>query len=179
MKATKTLIKQVIKEFQETLLPEVFPRELELPLRREKIIALTGPRRSGKTYLLFGLMKKLRSEGVRSERIIYLNFEDPRLLPFDGEDFEVFYEAYRELYPEIFQASGDRSYLFLDEVQAARNWELGVRRLLETRKFHIYITGSSSKLMSYEIATELRGRALVYELFPFICGDAQMQRVNC
>ncbi len=167
MKASKTLIKQVIKEFQETALPEVFPRELELPLKPEKIIALSGPRRSGKTYLIFGLIKKLRSDGVLPEQITYLNFEDPRLLPFEAEDFEVFYEAYRELYPGIASATEVRSYLFLDEVQAAHNWQLGVRRLLETRKFYIYITGSSSKLKSYEIATELRGRALNYELFPF------------
>lgn len=167
MRINKNIFKQVIREFHETTLPEVFPRDLELPLRPEKVIALTGPRRSGKTYLLFGMIKKLLAQGLRPEQIVYLNFEDPRLRPFDATDLEVFYDAYRELYPRAVFSNEFKGYLFLDEIQTVNRWELGIRRLLETRKFYIFLTGSSSKLMSYEIATELRGRALNYELFPF------------
>ena len=167
MSVDKNLLKIIIKEFHEGLLPEVYPRDLELPARPEKIIALTGPRRSGKTYLLFGMIRKLLDQGIPPEQIVYMNLEDPRLRPFEAADFEVFYEAYRELYPKTVLSAGFKGYLFLDEIQTARRWELGVRRLFETRKFHIFITGSSSKLMSYDIATELRGRALTYELFPF------------
>ncbi len=167
MSIHKYLLKQVIREFHETSLPEVFPRDLELPARPEKIIALTGPRRSGKTYLLYSMIRKLLEQGIQSEKIVYINFEDPRLRPFEAADFETFYEAYRELYPKTVLSEDFKGYLFFDEIQAAIGWELGVRRLFETRKFHIYITGSSSKLMSYDIATELRGRALTYELFPF------------
>jgi len=167
MKLDKTLMKQIIRESQEASLPQVLPRDIKLPKDPNKIIAVTGPRRSGKTYLLYGLIKELLATSISPERIVYLNLEDPRLWPFDTSGFEIFLEAYRELYPSSALDSSPESYLFLDEVQAGKNWESGVRRLYETRKFHIFITGSSSRLMSYDIATELRGRALTYELFPF------------
>jgi predicted AAA+ superfamily ATPase len=168
MRIEKRLMKEIIREWQETGLPEVLPRAIKLPTSINKIIAIVGPRRSGKTYLLFWLAKDLLSKGVAREKIIYINFEDPRLLPFEPEDFEVLLNAYRELYPEL--SSGivrDKAYLLFDEIQVVKNWEVAVRRLYDTGKFFVFITGSSSKLLSYDIATQLRGRALTFELFPF------------
>ncbi len=57
-------------------------------------------------------------------------------------------------------------YLFFDEIQNVAGWEKFVRRLLERREVRIFITGSSSKLLSKEIATSLRGRSLSFRLFP-------------
>lgn len=164
MKTEKRLMKEVIREWQEAGLPEVLPRAIQLPMSPDKIVALVGPRRSGKTFLLFSLIKELLSKGIAREKVVYINFEDPRLLPFDVKGFEVLLESYRELYPE---PNSGKGYLLLDEIQVVKNWEIGVRRIYDTRKFHIFITGSSSRLLSYEIATQLRGRALTFELFPF------------
>lgn len=72
-------------------------------------------------------------------------------------------EAYYELYPENREKL---AYLFLDEIQVVEGWETFVRRLDESRNFRIFITGSSAKLMSMEIATSLRGRTLPYQLPP-------------
>jgi len=72
-------------------------------------------------------------------------------------------EAYYELYPENREKF---AYLFLDEIQVVEGWETFVRRLDESRNFRIFITGSSAKLMSMEIATSLRGRTLPYQLPP-------------
>lgn len=160
----KTAVKELIKEFQERELPEILPREIDVPLSSQKIVALVGPRRSGKTYLLFLLIKKLRSQNIAQEKIVYINFEDPRLLPCDAKGMELILDAYRELYPG---SIGEDSYLFLDEIQSVNDWELGIRRIYDTKKFKIFLTGSSSKLMSKEIATQLRGRAVRYEIFPF------------
>lgn len=160
----KGTIKEVIKEFQESGLPEVLPREIEVPLSSQKIIAIVGPRRSGKTYLLFLLIKKLHSQNISPEQIVYINFEDPRLLPCDAKGMELILEAYRELYPE---SRGEKSYFFFDEIHNVKDWEIGVRRIHDTKKCQIFLTGSSSKLMSREIATQLRGRAIRYEVFPF------------
>nr|WP_237182750.1 ATP-binding protein [Pyrococcus kukulkanii] len=63
-------------------------------------------------------------------------------------------------------SNAKKMYLFLDEVQVVKGWELFVRRLIERKSAHIFITGSSSKLLSREIATALRGRSLSFELFP-------------
>jgi len=168
MKIEKGLMKEIIREWQEAELPQVLPRTIEIPTSVNKIIAIVGPRRSGKTYLLFWLAKELLSKGVPREKIIYVNFEDPRLLPFEARNFEVILDSYRELYPEVYsEPDTAKAYLFLDEIQVVKNWEIAVRRIYDTRNFFIFITGSSSKVLSSEIATQLRGRAITFELFPF------------
>lgn len=160
----KATIKQVIMESQEFKFPKIVPREIEIPLSSKKIIALTGPRRSGKTFLLFSLISKLISKGTSPERILYINFDDPRILPAGAKDLEVVFESYRELFPE---QRNKINFVFFDEIQNVRDWEIGVRRIYDTRKFNIFLTGSSSKLLSKEIATHLRGRAVNFELLPF------------
>jgi predicted AAA+ superfamily ATPase len=62
-------------------------------------------------------------------------------------------------------------YFFFDEIQRIPQWESFIRRLLDTEKIQVVLTGSSSKLLSREIATSLRGRALSVELFPFSFGE--------
>ena len=160
----KEILKEVIKEFQEGELPEVVEREIDVPLSSSKIISIVGPRRSGKTYFLFVIIKRLFSQGISKDKIIYLSFDDPRLLPCDAKGMELILEAYRELFPEHMKKT---SYLFLDEIQNVKDWELGLRRIHDTRKFRIFVTGSSSKLLSKEIATQLRGRAISFEILPF------------
>lgn len=102
------------------------------------------------------------------EKIIYINFEDPRLLPFEARNFEVLLDSYRELYPGLYpELDTAKAYFFLDEIQVVKNWEIAVRRIYDSGKFFVFITGSSSRLLSSEMATQLRGRALTFELFPF------------
>lgn len=168
MNIEKGLMKEIIREWQEASLPEVLPRTIEIPTSVNKIIALVGPRRSGKTYMLFWLSKELLAKGVPREKIVYINFEDPRLLPFEAKNFEALLDSYRELYPELYsELDTAKAYLFLDEIQVVKNWEVAVRRIYDTGKFFVYITSSSSKLLGSEIATQLRGRALTFELLPF------------
>jgi len=73
-------------------------------------------------------------------------------------------EGYYELYPSKRE---EKVYLFLDEVQVVENWEIYVRRIHDSLNVQLFITGSSSKLLSTEIATSLRGRTITYEVFPF------------
>lgn len=160
----KATIKMIIKESQEISLPKIVPRQIKIPLSSQKIIAITGPRRSGKTYILYSLMQQLISAGMPTERLLYINFDDPRILPCNAKDLEMFLEAYRELYPEL---KDKINYIFFDEIQNVSDWEIGVRRIYDTRKFHIFITGSSSKLLSKEISTHLRGRAVDFQILPF------------
>lgn len=160
----KETIKQAIVEFQEDNLPSIIPRDTTIPLESDKIIAITGVRRSGKTYLIFSLIKELIESGISRDRIVYINFDDPRLLPAFTGDLELILEAYWEIYPGN---QDSINYLFLDEIQHVRNWELGVRRIYDTKKFRIILTGSSSKFLSRDIATSLRGRSVNFEIIPF------------
>ena len=58
-------------------------------------------------------------------------------------------------------------WLFLDEIQNVEDWERFVRTMLDREKIKVFITGSSSKILSKEIATQLRGRSITYNIYPF------------
>lgn len=165
----KEALKQIILESQEKEIPRIFPRDIEIPLDSTKPIAIAGPRRSGKTFLCFALIKALQESNIPKEAIAYINFEDPRIYPADATISGDILAAYWELYPEM---RSQRKYLFLDEVQVVNRWELLVRRLYDTKEFSIIFTGSSSKLLGKEIATEMRGRALTFELLPLSFREA-------
>ena len=164
----KEAFKRVIVESQ-SLRPELISREVRLPTDLQKVITLYGPRRSGKTYLFYQTMLELAKEGVASKRMLYINFEDERILPFSKDDWEILLEAFFELYPENV---GEKTYLFLDEAQEAPYWDKFVRRMSEKKEFRIFLTGSSSKLLSKEIATSLRGRTISFFLTPFSFREA-------
>lgn len=123
-----------------------------------------GIRRSGKTYFLFQTMRELISQHIAMDRLLYLNFEDDRLLPIDQKKMGEMIDALYTLQPDL---HNQRCFLFLDEVQNVEGWPLVVRRLLDTKDVEIYITGSSAKLLSKEIATSLRGRSLSMEIQPY------------
>lgn len=133
-----------------------------------KVISLYGPRRCGKTTLFYQTIKVLQEAKVPAENILYFNFEDERILPFRKEDWDLLLEAHKELYP---QTADQTVYLFLDEIQEADMWDKFVRRVSELGQYRLFLTGSSSKLMSREIATSLRGRTLSYFLTPFSFGE--------
>jgi predicted AAA+ superfamily ATPase len=157
----KELFKYLIKEFHERKLPEIHLRSLEIP-ETGKIVSLIGARRIGKTSYFFQMIGELEAS-VGRERILYINFEDERILPLDVKDLNLIFDAYYELYPE----NVDRElYLFFDEVQNVPGWEVFVRRLYDRGDLKIFLTGSSSKMLSKELATSLRGRTLAFYLYP-------------
>ncbi len=162
MENKKEIFKLVIKEFQELKLPELKERDLILPKKTNKIITVSGPRRVGKTYYFYQIIQGLRKK-IDNNRIVYINFEDDRLLPLTVKDLNNLIEAYFELYPEN---KTKEIYCFFDEIQNIKNWELFIRRIYDKEKVKIFLTGSSSKLLSKEIATSLRGRTLDYQMFP-------------
>jgi predicted AAA+ superfamily ATPase len=162
----KEKLKIIIKEFHESPLPDLIERQapFDFSILRSsvnKVITIIGPRRAGKTFFLFQTIEALLKQGTDLTDIIYINFEDERILPMKGEDLQCILDAYFELYEE--KAS---PYVFLDEIQNIDGWDKFVRRLND-RGFRIFVTGSNSRLLGREIATSLRGRTLTYELFPF------------
>jgi len=154
--------KYVIKEFHEFSLPEIISRDVNLP-ETKKIISVIGSRRSGKTFLFYQLINSLFHENIPKDCVLYMNFEDDRLLPLKSEELNDLLEAYYELYPDN---KPKQKYFFFDEIQNVPHWETFVRRIQDKEKVNISITGSSSKLLSKELATSLRGRTLAFYLFP-------------
>lgn len=177
----KDIFRQIIVDFHGTSLPKPFKRDISIPVLPEavkKAVVLVGMRRTGKTWSLFQIMNDLLKAGIRKERLLYINFEDERLLPLKTTDLNTVFEAYSELYPQLV---GSTVYLFFDEIHEVAGWELFVRRLLDTLDVKIYITGSSAKMLSREIATTLRGRTITIEIYPYSfaeylhCHDTTMQ----
>lgn len=156
----KTAVNDYLVEYSKKEFPEIIQRELKIQHDKKFATALIGPRRSGKTYYLFQLMKE---EGASES--LYLNFEDTRLLDLDFKDIREVIRLHTELSGKI------PKNLFLDEIQNISRWEAAVRELYDTHKYHIYLTGSSSKLLSKEIATQMRGRSLTYLFLPFSFGE--------
>ena len=157
------MVEFLLKEWQETWTPELLEREINigiLPKKVRKIIVFTGIRRSGKTYIMFQLMQELAKKHSK-EDIFYINFEDERL--------EKKKESLTKIIPALVKLYGDRKryFLFLDEVQVMPEWSRWLRRIYDNyREISLFVSGSSAKVASKEIPTELRGRALDFGIFP-------------
>lgn len=161
---------EVIADFHEKALPDLVEREStvpeEVPLKRA--ISIIGPRRAGKTYTMFLLIKSLLRDKAGIDRIVYINFERTDLEGCTGSDLAGMLETFYEMYPENRKR---KTWLFLDEIQNVGNWERFVRTALDKENVQIFLSGSSSKLLSREIATSLRGRTLSHTILPFSFAD--------
>ena len=160
----KEIIAHLIDEFHERELPETLSRDRQLLEIRGRASVVIGMRRAGKTWFCFQKITELLAAGIQKEKILYLNFEDDRLLEFDIHHFQDVLDIYYAKYPEH---RSHQCYFFFDELQRIDRWEMFIRRLLDTENVQVYLTGSSSKLLSTEIASTLRGRSLPIEIFPF------------
>lgn len=156
------ILRQLIQDFHDEPLPVFRGRDLPIPLNTEKIITLIGPRRAGKTSELFNIMQALLDQGIAKERICYLSCEDERF-EHSPKELDQLLEIYQALYPSLDLAS---CYFFFDEIQLFDKWDRFIRRLHDKISKHIFLTGSNAKLLSREIATELRGRSLSYSVLP-------------
>src|SRR5208337_1703662 len=156
-------LKYVLRQFADRSLPACKVRELVLPLGTSKVIGLAGVRRSGKTFLFFDTIQRLTAQGIDRRQIVYLNFEDDRLYPIKAEDLDLVIRCWHEVFPEMV---GRHKYLFLDEVQNVAGWERWVRRVCDTEDIEVFVTGSSSHLLTRDLATALRGRSITFEVFP-------------
>jgi hypothetical protein len=131
-------------------------------LHSEEVVTLSGLRRVGKSTVLYQLMDTLAAEDVDPKAMLHINFEEPALAPHLTLDLlDSLYDTYRtNVYPQ------GKAYLFLDEIQNIPAWERWVRARNETEDIKIFITGSSSKLMSRELATLLTGRYVNFNIHP-------------
>lgn len=129
--------------------------------RISNILAIVGPRRAGKTYFMYQLIGNLLKRGVAKNEILFIDFEDYRLIGIQAPDIENILSAFYQLtdqYPR---------YLFFDEIQNFPSWSRLLRTLHNQNRYKIIVSGRNSKLLSGEIATELRGRYQDILMLPF------------
>lgn len=162
------IVLNTINAFDISIYEPIVPRSLGLgdilpPKAGNLVKVVTGMRRSGKSYRLFQEMKRVHDSGVPWSRICYFNFEDDRLSPVTPDVGDEVLEAFETINPG---ASDDGMFFFFDELQEMQDWGKWLRRIVDSRRVTIYATGSSSKMLSSEITTAFRGRAIDFELLP-------------
>lgn len=151
-------IKAIIIEGQEILQEvEVTDREFVFePLARYVFV---GVRQAGKSYLLYLRAKQLIAEGHALREMLFVNFDDERLIGMTAGDQDLILQAYASMFET-------KPILFLDEIQNVDGWEHFVRRLAN-RKYLVYVTGSNAKMLSRDIATTLGARFIEQRVFPY------------
>ena len=156
----KRIIKTIIYEKQQ----EIASTELvERPIFLEESCnyVFVGLRRAGKSYLMYQhIQSTIKTGKAVIEDILYVNFEDERIVSIKADELNLLLEAYREMY------ENKRPLIYLDEIQNVEGWEHFARRLADS-KYRVYITGSNAKMLSRDIATTLGGRYIIKEIFPF------------
>ncbi|MFR4164637.1 MAG: ATP-binding protein [Dorea formicigenerans] len=133
----------------------------EYPLENNVNYCFVGIRRTGKSYMMYQQIKQLEADGVPMSQIVYVNFEDERLLEMTSDDLNTILEIGLEI-----SGTDVKPYLFLDEIQNINGWEKFVRRIADM-KYRINITGSNSKMLSSEIASTLGGRFIIMNVYPY------------
>lgn len=154
----KDVFKTLIKEGQDEI------QEVELNRRRFEFeeqgrYVLVGVRQAGKSYLLYQRAKMMLESGHDISEIVYINFDDERLLGMTAEDFDLILQAYSTMYD-------GKPILFFDEIQNVEGWEHFARRLAN-QKYMVFITGSNAKMLSRDIATVLGARFFDEKVFPY------------
>ncbi len=159
-----SVLKQVINDQIEVIQnAEIIERDYSF--EKNVNYVLVGLRRSGKSTLLYKIAKELVAEGCDWSQIIYVNFEDDRLLGFTMNDFNDIVETAYEL------TEAKDIYYFFDEIQIIEGWEHFARRMADQKK-HVYITGSNAKMLSVEMASILGGRYIPKMIMPFLFSEA-------
>ena len=138
-------------------------RSLQLPLNKQRIVTVTGVRRCGKSSLLHLTINRLLASGVDKEQILYIGFDDERLANMDVSDFDEILQAYRLMYPDRPLSS---VYMFFDEIQIVKGWELFVLRVYKSYCKNVYVTGSTAQMLSGEMNSALRGWPDEYTEYP-------------
>ena len=153
----KEIVGGIIEEFLSQKF-NLLERELKVKSIKNKVISIIGPRRAGKTSFLLSLFSKFKKE---KKSVIFFPLDDDRVYPPTIKTLQDVVFVAKELFPN------KKITFFFDEIQEVENWELIVKRLVEREGHEVFVTGSSSKLLSKEIATQLRGRSISYLLLPF------------
>lgn len=158
MAITKETFRVLIREGQEEVRDvEFFDRPFEFEENGRYV--LVGVRQAGKSYMLYKRARQMMGKGCLLEDIIYINFDDERLMGMTADDFDLILQSYQSVY------SGTPVFFF-DEIQNVEGWEHFARRLAN-KKYLVYITGSNAKMLSRDIQTVLGGRFLDALIYPY------------
>ena len=155
----KEIFRILIKEGHESIAEvELYERAFEFEENGRYV--LVGIRQAGKSYLLYQMAQTLLKQGHDIRELVYVNFDDERLLGMTAADFDLILQAHATMYQDI------KPILLFDEIQNIEGWEHFARRLAN-QKYKVFITGSNAKMLSRDIATTLGARYFDEKVFPY------------
>ena len=154
----REILKEVLLDNRnEVVKHQVIPRSFQFEEFGNYVFV--GIRRAGKSFLLYQRIQELLHNGHTWNEMLYVNFEDERLIGMTTADLNLILEVHAEM-------STDRPMLFLDEIQNIDGWDKFVRRLADN-KYRAYVTGSNAKMLSQDVATTLGGRYITVHVYPY------------
>ena len=137
----KELLKQVILDNRKDVAHQNVVRR-NFSMEEFSNYVLVGVRRAGKSFLLYQQIQDNLRNGISWDQMVYINFEDERLMGMDAADLNLILEVHGSI-------SSQRPMLFMDEIQNINGWDKFARRLADN-KYKVYITGSNAKMLSSE-----------------------------
>ena len=174
MALSRDRLRDKLTESMAAVVPPRIARDARVPEIAGKALAVVGVRRGGKTSLLHRRMADHIGAGRSRESQLLLELEVERVDGMTAADLGWIVEEHARRYPHVRRggADGGTLWLYLDEVQVVPKWETLVHRLLAAGNIEIAVSGSSAKLLSREVATSLRGRAMDVLVHPFSFREA-------
>ena len=154
----KETLKKVIYD-QHQVIRDTVIVDRDIELEKNANYVLVGLRRAGKTTLLYKRVQDLIKEGVEWNQIIYINFDDERLIDFKLSDFDDILLVAEEM-------SSKQHYFYFDEIQNIDDWEKFAIRVVN-QGYKVDITGSNAKMLSKEVAAKLGGRYIMKEILTY------------
>ena len=133
---------------------------IKLITKTNQIVCITGTRRSGKSTLIKQIAKEI-TNGMKHENTLIVNLEDER---FSERNLKTLIDIYNCYLEKV--GPDSKPFVFFDEIQNVQEWERFVRGKHEKKEANIIVSGSSSKLLSAELATLLTGRHLIFNIYP-------------
>lgn len=150
--------KYLIDKKEEIKNLEIKDRDIKIRPTKEFVQTIIGPRRAGKSFFLFNMVRKFK---LKDEDYLLINFEDDEIKNLERKEITKCIYTHTEIYGR------EPQFLFFDEIQNLERWQSFIYSLVEKKRYNLFITGSTSKLLSKELATQLRGRTLNIIVFPF------------
>ena len=123
------------------------------------IKAITGVRRCGKSVILSQIIDEIRNS-VDSAHIIIIDLES-----IEGRKINTCEKLENKISNLI--KDKDKYYIFIDEIQNIKNFEVSLAAIRVSFNCSIFVTGSNSKLLSGKLQDKLTGRAKKFEVLPF------------
>jgi predicted AAA+ superfamily ATPase len=135
-------------------------KQIEPFIGKGLIKVLMGQRRVGKSYIMFQVMTEIRKNNPDAE-IIYIDKED-----YQFDAIKTYLDLMNYLQKE--RKNKGKCFLFIDEIQDIKNFELALRSLQSDQNWDIFCTGSNATLLSGELATYLAGRCIQIRIYSLL-----------